>query len=144
MKRQNRHTYWIFCLTVVSALAVYFIVPHRLGQSQKKYAPGAVFTVTNNLNTGAGSLRQAVIDANASAGLDTIQFQIGMGPVEINNATALPEITQPVIIDGTTQPGFSGTPLIRLTGSKRRSEDHRRRKHGPQPCRCKHQPRHYA
>ncbi len=34
----------------------------------------ATFTVTNNLNTGAGSLRQAVTDSNAAAGSDTIVF----------------------------------------------------------------------
>ena len=34
----------------------------------------ATFTVTNTLNTGAGSLRQAVVDANAAAGADTIVF----------------------------------------------------------------------
>lgn len=34
----------------------------------------ATFTVTNTLNTGAGSLRQAVTDANAAAGADTIVF----------------------------------------------------------------------
>lgn len=34
----------------------------------------ATFTVTNNLNTGVGSLRQAVTDANAAAGSDTIVF----------------------------------------------------------------------
>src|SRR5262249_52828062 len=35
---------------------------------------GATFTVTNTNDTGAGTLRQAIIDANASPGLDTIAF----------------------------------------------------------------------
>lgn len=34
----------------------------------------ATFTVTNLLDTGAGSLRQAISDANAAAGADTITF----------------------------------------------------------------------
>jgi len=34
----------------------------------------ATFTVTNTNNSGAGSLRQAVLDANAAAGADVIQF----------------------------------------------------------------------
>lgn len=41
------------------------------------FAPSAIaatFTVTNTNDTGAGSLRQAVLDANASAGSDTIVF----------------------------------------------------------------------
>jgi hypothetical protein len=34
----------------------------------------ATFTVTNTNDSGAGSLRQAVLDANAAAGADTIVF----------------------------------------------------------------------
>lgn len=34
----------------------------------------ATFTVTNANDSGAGSLRQAVLDANAAAGADTIVF----------------------------------------------------------------------
>ena len=42
----------------------------------------ATFTVTNLTNAGAGSLRQAVLDANAMAGADTIVFQAGLtGPI---------------------------------------------------------------
>ena len=36
--------------------------------------PGATFTVTNTDNNGAGSLRQAVLDANVAAGANTITF----------------------------------------------------------------------
>ena len=39
---------------------------------------GATFTVTNTLNSGAGSLRQAVLDSNAAAGSDTIVFDAGV------------------------------------------------------------------
>ncbi|HEX5955788.1 MAG TPA: choice-of-anchor Q domain-containing protein [Solirubrobacterales bacterium] len=41
-------------------------------------ADAAIFTVTNLNNAGAGSLRQAVIDANAAAGTDTVVFQSGL------------------------------------------------------------------
>jgi hypothetical protein len=37
---------------------------------------GTVYTVTTTNNSGAGSLRQAIIDANANAGADTIRFNI--------------------------------------------------------------------
>lgn len=114
MKKRNL---CLFLTSLLLAPAVFFTLPHQTGQTQEPESPGAIFTVTNNLNTGAGSFRQAIIDANAAAGLDTIRFQIGTGPVEINHNTALPDITQPVIIDGTTQPGFSGTPLITLAGN---------------------------
>ena len=37
----------------------------------------ATFTVTNTNDSGAGSLRQAILDANAAAGADIIDFTIG-------------------------------------------------------------------
>lgn len=67
---------------------------------------GATFTVTNTNDSGAGSLRQAIIDSNGSVGIDTIAFNIaGSGPHSISLATSLPAITGPVFVDGYTQPG---------------------------------------
>lgn len=40
-----------------------------------------------------------------TAGLDTIAFNIGGGAQTIAVASSLPFITEPVNIDGTTQPG---------------------------------------
>jgi hypothetical protein len=69
-------------------------------------AAGATFTVTNVTDSGAGSLRQAIIDANAAGGADTIEFNIvGSGVQTIVPATPLPPITGPVTIDGYTQSG---------------------------------------
>ena len=69
---------------------------------------GATFTVTNPNDSGAGSLRQAILDANANAGDDTISFNIlGSGVQTIAPASALPAITESVTIDGNTQPGAS-------------------------------------
>ncbi len=66
----------------------------------------ATFTVTNTADSGAGSLRQAMLAANATADDNYIHFAIpGGGPHVIAPATALPQITRPVVIDGTTQPG---------------------------------------
>ena len=74
--------------------------------------------VTNTSASGPGSLQQAILDANAASGLDTITFQIpGAGVHTITPANALPSITDPVVIDGTTQPGFAGTPLIEVNGA---------------------------
>ncbi|MDX2214476.1 MAG: DUF4347 domain-containing protein [Oculatellaceae cyanobacterium bins.114] len=78
----------------------------------------AIFTVTNTNDTGTGSLRQAILDANAAGGADEIRFNIaGAGPHTITPSTALPTITGQVTIDGTTQPGFAGSPLIVISGS---------------------------
>jgi hypothetical protein len=77
----------------------------------------AVFTVTATADAGAGSLRQAILNANATPGLDTIRFQIASGAQTIKPVTALPSVTDAVVIDGTTQTGYSGVPLIVLDGS---------------------------
>src|SRR5438132_13693046 len=76
------------------------------------------FTVTNTNDSSAGSLRQAILDANANPGTDTIAFNIpGSGVKTINPTSSLPLITDPLIIDGTTQPGFAGSPIIELNGA---------------------------
>jgi len=69
------------------------------------------YTVTTTADAGAGSLRQAILDANANAGADDIVFNIpGGAPWSITVSSALPNLTGPTVIDGTTQPGFvSGT-----------------------------------
>ncbi len=70
------------------------------------------FTVTNTNDSGAGSLRQAIIDANGSAGVDTIDFNIaGAGVHIIAPALVLPTITGAVFVDGYTQSGASGNTL---------------------------------
>lgn len=80
-------------------------------------SPASTFIVSNTNTTGAGSFRQAIVDANALAGPDIINFNIGGGGAQtINLTTALPDITEAVTIDATTQPGFAGTPLIQLNG----------------------------
>jgi len=67
------------------------------------------------------SLREAIIAANNTPntdGIDEIHFDVGGGGTQtIQPLTALPEITDPVIIDATTQPGYSGAPIIELDGS---------------------------
>lgn len=76
------------------------------------------FTVTSSADSGPGSLRQALLDANATVPGDTIAFSIpGAPPFKITPTSSLPSVTSAVILDGTTQPGFAGTPLIELDGS---------------------------
>jgi hypothetical protein len=60
-----------------------------------------VLTVTNANDAGPGSLRQALIDANAAANLNTIRFNIaGACPRTITLASLLPDIVHPVAIEG--------------------------------------------
>ena len=75
-------------------------------------------TVTNTNDTGAGSLRQVITDANLTVAPDRIVFNISGGGVKtITPLGALPTITSPVVIDGLSQPGATcANPLIVLNG----------------------------
>ncbi len=87
----------------------------------------AVFTVTTTDDSGDGSLRQAIIDANTTAGADTINFTLppsmkdtGHDWWRITPTTALPGITDTVTIDGWSQggAGYNGPPLVMIDGSQ--------------------------
>jgi hypothetical protein len=83
----------------------------------------STFTVANTDDGGSGSLRQAIIAANDLPGLDRIEFAIpGPGPYTIMPLSGLPSIDDPAIIDGTTQPGYAGKPIIELDGSQSGNE----------------------
>lgn len=82
----------------------------------------ATFTVTTNASAGAGSLRAAITSANGAAGADNIVFNIpGIAPHTIAIVTsALPNVTQTLVIDGSTQPanGYTGgAPKIIIDGA---------------------------
>ena len=79
-------------------------------------APAATLTVTSTIDNGPGTLRQAILDSNASPGtLDTIVFNIpGSGPFTMLLGDPMAVVTDPVVIDGTTQPGYAGTPLFQI------------------------------
>jgi VCBS repeat-containing protein len=67
---------------------------------------------------GLVSLREAIIAANNTVGTDTIHFGIaGAGPHVISVASALPFITDTVILNGTSQTGYADRPLIVLDGN---------------------------
>lgn len=92
--------------------------PFDLSIRPAPLSPASTFVVTNINDSGAGSLRQAILSANVASGTNIINFNISGGGVHsIKPNTMLPTITNPVIIDGTTQPGYTGTPLIELDGS---------------------------
>src|SRR5581483_1427511 len=81
-------------------------------------ASSSVFVVSSTADSGAGSLRQAILGANGHPGLDTIAFDIaGSAPFSIQPLSALPMVRDAVVIDATTQPGYAGSPIVRLDGS---------------------------
>jgi uncharacterized repeat protein (TIGR01451 family) len=73
------------------------------------------YVVTTTASGGPQSLRAAITAANLHAGSDVISFNIpGPGVHTIALSDLLPIVTDRVRIDGTTQPGFEGVPLIEL------------------------------
>jgi hypothetical protein len=87
----------------------------------------ATFTVTNTgdnngvnpaPNAGTGTLRQAIVDANAAGGTNQITFSIGgTGVRTVAVLGPLPAVSDAVDLDATTLQGFSGTPLLELNGT---------------------------
>ena len=87
---------------------------------------GSDFEVINTFDSGYGTLRQAILDANDNPGSDRIVFNIpGSGVRRIQLQSGLPATTDPVEIDGYSQPGatpntlsnsYSGVLLIQVDG----------------------------
>ncbi|MBE9032255.1 DUF4347 domain-containing protein, partial [filamentous cyanobacterium LEGE 11480] len=76
--------------------------------------------VTQLNDQGEGSLRQAILNANASPGADIITFNLngtGQDVRVINLTTALPAITDPIVLDATFQAGFAGSPIVEINGT---------------------------
>jgi titin len=86
---------------------------------EDRLAP-ALLMVSNTLDSGPGSLRQAILDADNNPGqMSAIDFALagsGLGVQTIAVQSPLPAITTPLALDGTSQPGFAGSPLIDLSG----------------------------
>lgn len=89
-------------LGVLCSFAVLIISPKKASA----LPAGTTFTVTNNNASGAGSLAQAITDANSNANpgqQDIIEFDIpDSGDITITPTTQL-TISQPLLINGFTQ-----------------------------------------
>ena len=70
-----------------------------------------------------GSFRYAIAVSNKTPGIDTITFGIKSNNLSIEPNGALPAITDAVVIDGTTQAGPGGVPLIGLDGRNSGNSD---------------------
>ena len=81
-------------------------------------AGAATFNVTTTADAGAGSLRQAILDANAAAGPDTITFQAGLGTIGLTSGQV--DVTDDVTIsdpEGDVTVDAGGTSRIFYLGA---------------------------
>ncbi len=98
---------------VIAASAIFLA-----GLAGAQYSSATVYVVSSTADGGAGALRSQIVGANLNPGADQITFAIpGTGPHTIHLLSPLPDITDTLEIDGTTQPGFAGSPVIELDGT---------------------------
>lgn len=96
------------------------VVLIKAGQTNPEFilsSPQVTFTVTSTADSGPGTLRDAIEEA---AGINNaaIAFNIpSSSGLTISLLTPLPVIDDTLIIDGTTQPGFAGNPIVEIDGS---------------------------
>ncbi|HMS92658.1 MAG TPA: hypothetical protein PJ993_01855 [Candidatus Saccharibacteria bacterium] len=115
-----------FSILSISIIIFSYIFSSGVLLFNPRAAHAATYTVTNNNDSGAGSLRQAIIDANTNPGTDIIVFD---NTYTIQPTSALPSIDDPVEINGYTgSPGgatansaaspspFNGTIKVELDG----------------------------
>lgn len=102
----------MLCLVTLASINTTLPNPERVASASAPPPLGMTFTVTVTDDAGSGSLREAIISANANPGPDMIAFDIaGAGVRVISPASPLPPITGPVTIDGYTQTGSSRNTL---------------------------------
>jgi titin len=76
----------------------------------------SIVTVTSNADSGPGSLRQALMDAYSGPAPDIVNFDL-QGSTTIKLLSPIFGVSGPLVIDGTSQPGYAGHPLVVLDGS---------------------------
>jgi parallel beta-helix repeat protein len=105
----------IYLLLILMLMTGWFTLPESLHEQAEPTAHAAAFTVTNTNDSGPGSLRQAILDANGSPGPDTINFNLPQPGVNtISPLSPLPVIIDPLVINGLTP---DGKYQVELNGS---------------------------
>jgi CSLREA domain-containing protein len=90
-----------------------FVVNSTADDPDQSTADGACLTAA-----GTCTLRAALEQANASAGPNRVVFNLPGDSYRIQPGSGhLPLITDPIVIDGSTQPGYAGSPVVHIDGS---------------------------
>lgn len=120
--RPTRNRTWAFSFLLAAVVAAMLLLAAKPAHAATTFTVNSTGnhrdtdTTDNRCRTGFAvigvgelcTLRAAIQEANATAGADTIKFNIsGSGVKTIKPRSALPAITETVTIDGYTQPGAS-------------------------------------
>jgi uncharacterized repeat protein (TIGR01451 family) len=91
------------------------LFPERLEERQLL----ATIQVTSAADSGPGTLRRAILQANQDPEFDRIEFTIpGSGVQTITlGLTPLPALSTPMEIDARTQTGYDGLPMVAIDGT---------------------------
>jgi CSLREA domain-containing protein len=108
-------------ILLAGLVGLWRVLPDNLRNEVEPVVHAATFTINTSddhddgvCNVADCSLREAI---NAAITGDTISFNIAGSGVRTIKATSGFNITKAITIDGTTQPGFAGVPLIELNGA---------------------------
>jgi CSLREA domain-containing protein len=112
---------------IITAFALVLSLLASVATPAPAFAAGQTFVVNTNDDANDGtcdanhcSFREAVIAANAAPGLDTIAFNLPSANLSIAYKSHTQIVaTQPVIVDGLTQPGCAAYPCVTLDGELR-------------------------
>jgi CSLREA domain-containing protein len=129
---------WRIAMRYAALVMIVLLLATMLAPVKKVNAQAYIYVVNSisdapDVNPGDGiaddgsgicTLRAAIMEANSTPDTtESIYFNIpDDGPYTIQPVTPLPIITSPVFIDGTTQPGWTGSPVIELDGSNAGSD----------------------
>ena len=76
------------------------------------------YTVNSTADAGPGTLREAITLANTNLGADVINFDFGLAGVKtITLLSDLPTITDQLFIDGSSDPFYTGVPLVEINAN---------------------------
>jgi hypothetical protein len=89
----------------------FFVVTSTSDDGDELAGDGKATSVNGDI-----TLRSAIEETNALTGQQTIYFYIKDTAPVIQPSYALPPITQPVILDGTSQSGYTDSPIIQIEG----------------------------
>jgi hypothetical protein len=104
-------------ITSADAISATYTLDGVTSEFSNPFPVTAPFYVTTTADSGAGSLRQAMIDVNDHPGPDDIYFNLSTSDRTITVLSPLPALVDTTTIDGASQPSYTPDNPIRIVGN---------------------------